>query len=158
MSSHPGSPYQLESCTALCTGSAGVHRVMNSRCRKFLAQQYRCCKQLDRTGNSRLNTLVSPARLSFFLTALPAPWLPCLRPACSYMVAAGLCWHEADPCPARTIVVFAKHIVQITNSLLNPVTGEPLQMRVGIHKGPVWGTLVGRLRRKYTLLGDTVDA
>ena len=49
-------------------------------------------------------------------------------------------------------------MLEITDTVLNPVTGEPLQMRVGIHKGPVVGALMGRLRRKYTLLGDTVNA
>ena len=73
------------------------------------------------------------------------------------MVASGLHWHASDPYPARTLVDFAKFLLHSTATVLNPVTAEPLQIRVGIHKGPVVGALVGRLRRKYTLLGDVVN-
>ena len=31
-----------------------------------------------------------------------------------------------------------------------------LSIRAGFHTGPVVGNLVGTVRRKYTLLGDTV--
>lgn len=56
------------------------------------------------------------------------------------MVASGLCWQEGDPCPARTIVDFAKLMLETTVTVLNPVTGHPLQMRVGIHRlVGVWG-------------------
>lgn len=40
---------------------------------------------------------------------------------------------------------------------MDPVNGEPLQMGLGIHKGPAVGAPMGRLRRNYTLLGDTVN-
>lgn len=64
------------------------------------------------------------------------------------MVASGLSWHSADPCPARTIVNFAKTMMEVAATVLDPVTQQPLRMRGGIHKGPVVGALLGCLRRK----------
>ena len=75
-----------------------------------------------------------------------------------YMVASGLTgMHDADPNPAQSLFRFGKTLVRTAAKINDPITGEPLKMRVGIHKGPVVAALIGSLRRKYSVFGDSVN-
>ena len=64
-----------------------------------------------------------------------------------------------DPIHALHAARFASAAVQAAGrtrvSLANPNLGY-VQIRVGLHCGPVTGSVIGSLRPKYTLLGDTV--
>ena len=80
-------------------------------------------------------------------TSACCPTMPLPNPAPhSYMVASGLSWHSADPCPARPIVNFAKTMMEAAAKVLDSVTQQPPRMRGYVHKGLV--ALLGCLRRK----------
>lgn len=75
-----------------------------------------------------------------------------------YLVASGLSGlHDNDPNPALSLFRFGKTLLRTAAKVKNPISGEPLKMRVGIHKGPVVAALIGSLRRKYSVFGDAVN-
>ncbi len=50
----------------------------------------------------------------------------------AYMVVSGLSsMHEADPCPALSLVCFGRAALRQAAKVRSPSTGEPLRMRVG---------------------------
>ncbi len=60
-----------------------------------------------------------------------------------------LAWHRAlMPNP---FMVYLSH-----PQVVDPCDGRPLQLRVGIHSGPAVSGVVGRMRRQYSVFGDTV--
>ena len=72
----------------------------------------------------------------------------------AYMVATGLL--ADDPAHAATACMFALAVLREAEQVLDPVDGQPLRLRIGIHSGPVVSGVVGRLRRQYSVFGDTV--
>jgi class 3 adenylate cyclase len=72
----------------------------------------------------------------------------------AYMVATGLL--ADDPAHAATACMFAMAVLREAEQVLDPVDGQPLRLRIGIHSGPVVSGVVGRLRRQYSVFGDTV--
>lgn len=72
-----------------------------------------------------------------------------------YMAATGLL-HD-DPYHASTMVEFATAVLEEASRMTMPETHERLQLRVGIHTGPVMAGMIGRIRRQYRLFGDTVN-
>eukprot|EP01029_Cantina_marsupialis_P017701 TRINITY_DN398_c0_g5_i1.p1 TRINITY_DN398_c0_g5~~TRINITY_DN398_c0_g5_i1.p1 ORF type:complete len:3049 (+),score=701.94 TRINITY_DN398_c0_g5_i1:73-9219(+) len=54
---------------------------------------------------------------------------------------------------AKTLIDCGVEMLQIVNSMINPVTGEPMQMRVGIHTGTVIGGVIGRRTLRYDIWG-----
>jgi serine/threonine protein kinase len=60
----------------------------------------------------------------------------------------------------RRIAAFALDAIEAANSTLidpNDISRGHVRIRVGIHSGPVIGTLVGSRNPKYTLIGDIVN-
>lgn len=73
----------------------------------------------------------------------------------AYMASGGL--PERDVNHAQHIADFALMVRAVCLLVRNPITGEPLRIRIGIHSGPVMAGVVGNLMPRYCLFGDTVN-
>ena len=72
----------------------------------------------------------------------------------AYMVAGGVPHSRAGHCAA--VAAFALAMVEAASEF-TALDGSRLQIRVGIHTGPLVGGVTGRLRFIYDLWGDTVN-
>ncbi|GAX81434.1 hypothetical protein CEUSTIGMA_g8864.t1 [Chlamydomonas eustigma] len=75
----------------------------------------------------------------------------------AYMVAANLVTFDAHH--AATMVRFALRVQQEAAKVLRPdcSDGSTLQLRMGIHSGPAVSGVMGKVRRRFNVLGDTVN-
>jgi len=72
----------------------------------------------------------------------------------AYMLVGGL--PKPRPDHVSAIADMALNMIQATNAIETP-NGYPLQIRVGIHTGPVIAGVIGRRKFIYDLWGDTVN-
>ncbi|EGD79412.1 NO-insensitive guanylyl cyclase III [Salpingoeca rosetta] len=73
----------------------------------------------------------------------------------AYMVAAG-CPEECEDHALR-IARLAIEMVHTAKSVVSPLDGEPIRIRVGLHSGPLMAGVVGRARPRYCFFGSTVS-
>jgi len=73
----------------------------------------------------------------------------------AYMVVAGL--PKSIPAPEETIARLALDIRSAVKKFRQPVTGEPVQLRIGINSGRVVAGVIGHRKFAYDLWGDAVN-
>ncbi|GIL58568.1 hypothetical protein Vafri_13503 [Volvox africanus] len=84
-----------------------------------------------------------------------------------FIVAGGLLREEEDgavavrdrwdPLHAEKVFMFAKAMLNVAANTKLPTLEEPVELRIGIHTGPVMSGIVGTRVPRFVLFGDTVN-
>ena len=72
-----------------------------------------------------------------------------------YLAVAGLNKNK-DSNPAKTLLRFAVELMDVVRGQFLP-NGQPIRVRMGLCTGPVAAGVLGKFRRKYTIMGDAVN-
>ncbi|GLI67470.1 hypothetical protein VaNZ11_011685 [Volvox africanus] len=65
---------------------------------------------------------------------------------------------EIDELHAVRVMEFAKAMLKASREVALPTTGEPVQVRLGLHSGPAMSGVVGSKMPRFTVFGETVEA
>ncbi|GLC45221.1 hypothetical protein PLESTM_001703800, partial [Pleodorina starrii] len=65
---------------------------------------------------------------------------------------------EVDELHAVRVMEFAKAMLRASREVALPTTGEPVQVRLGLHSGPAMSGVVGCKMPRFTVFGETVEA
>ncbi|USG62457.1 adenylate/guanylate cyclase domain-containing protein [Sneathiella marina] len=73
----------------------------------------------------------------------------------AYMIVAGV--PNPDPNPEKTMAELALEMKNVVSQFKDPVTGDALQLRIGINTGSVVAGVIGNKKFAYDLWGDAVN-
>jgi len=73
----------------------------------------------------------------------------------AYVACSGL--PQSDEQHAQNVANFAVAVTHCCQQILSPVSGEPIQLRIGIHTGPAASGVVGTTNPRYCVFGDSMN-
>lgn len=73
----------------------------------------------------------------------------------AYMCCSGL--PEEDEKHAEKVTNFALAAIECVSLVRNPISNEPIQIRIGVHSGACTSGVVGTKTPKFTIFGDMVN-